>query len=149
MKISELNPLAALGRAKKIRKTGDGGFSDFLDSTGETDAASGNAPALGAAPATPLGGLLALQGVSEEEGRRRKALQQSKLAVDVLDGLRRDLLMNRVSPELLRRMEQQLEQIKQQKSQNPTLVPLLEEVELRLAVEKAKLELAQPGGIVA
>jgi len=100
-----------------------------------------NAPAGGAAPASQAGvieGILALQEI-DEDGRGRNAhIERGEEMLDRLDEIRAGLLTGKINP---RSLEQLLEQVRN-KSQNvadPRLKEILAEIELRAAVELAKL----------
>ena len=145
MKISELGPL----HLQQLRRTKGAGSSTAFDdllAAAEESVEAGEAPATQqtsqtAAPAA-LGNLLSLQELPDALSRRRKALNTSRQSVDMLENLRRDMLVGRLGLSCITKMQQQLTQLAEQKRDNPEMAPLLDEIELRLAVEHAKLERA-------
>jgi hypothetical protein len=90
----------------------------------------------------PLGGLLALQDVAEPTAeRRRRALGRGRSILDRLDELRLELLAGAVPLDLLRRLQGELGR-RVDVADEPRLQGLLDAIEVRCAVEVAKLETA-------
>lgn len=137
IKINEASGVFGAGKAKKLRKTGDNGFEELLSATEESESA---APTAQAMPVSSVGSLLSLQEISEEEARRQRSMQQGKQSVDMLEQLRREILTGQASPAMIGRMQYQVEQIRQHAAPDPRLQEIMKEIELRLAVEAAKLE---------
>lgn len=98
-------------------------------------------PASTAAPASQVGvidGILALQEVDEDGRGRNPHVERGEEMLDRLDEIRAGLLTGKINS---RSLEQLLEQVRN-KSQNvtdPKLREILAEIELRAAVELAKL----------
>ncbi len=90
-----------------------------------------------AAPAASLDYLLALQGVDDPlHGRKRKVLLGRTL-LDTLEAVKADLLTGRVSPD---RLDQLIEMVGQARERSePGLDSLLDDIDLRVRVELAKL----------
>jgi hypothetical protein len=139
MKITYTPPVKALD---KVRKKNAGSsasgvdFEGFLEGTEETGAA-GEAQA-----ASGVNSFLFMQEVSDEQIANRKAYQQGKQAISVLEQLHRDLLMGTVPETTLRRLKDIVNK-PQETFTDPHLKQMLDEIELRAAVELAKLEKAQ------
>src|SRR5579862_5862144 len=98
-------------------------------------------PAPASAPATPavVDGLFALQEVADELSGRRKAAARGAALLDRLDELRLGLLsgkMPRAQLEALR----QLAREHGPTADDPKLAAILSDIELRVAVELAKLD---------
>lgn len=129
-------------RASEIKKksgassTSGANFSDFL---GGADDASETSEAAGA---QGINSFLFLQEVSDESINRQKALQQGKKTIQALEQLHRDLLLGRIPEATLRNLEASVNQQREQFT-DPRLKQLLDEIELRAAVEVAKLERAK------
>jgi hypothetical protein len=143
MKITDAVPIYSASLLKKIRKTGGAGeasFGDFLSEAEAPEETSAPAAAFPVAEMTGVSPLLALQEVSEEEGRRQHSLQQGRQSLDMLDALRRDMLMGASNPATLARLKHQAEQIRTHAAPDPRLQEIMNDIELRLAVEAAKLE---------
>ncbi len=140
MKISDTSGVYGPGKLKKTRKAGESDFGDFLSAAEEAEsAASSSAPPL-MVEASSLSPLLSLQEVSEDESRRKKSLQQGRQSVDMLDQLRREILTGQTSTQTISRMKTQAEQIRANMPPDAQLQEIMSDIELRLAVEAAKLE---------
>lgn len=128
--------MSPLGRRPAARGTaGAGGFSEaFADKTGEAEAASG-APTPGP---VALDALLSLQEVPERGGDRTAA-QRGEALLDALDKLRLGLLTGAVPRENLQNLARLAAQ-QAARADDPRLSEVLREIELRAAVELAKLE---------
>jgi DnaK suppressor protein len=87
--------------------------------------------------------LIALQGQDEGQERRRRAVGRGKVALDVLDELKVELLSGTLEPSTLLRLKSVGTDLLDG-SGDPRLDAVLAEIELRLAVEIAKLPPASP-----
>ena len=135
IKITNTPPLRPIDeKKKKVSSTSASGveFKSFL-STGETSDTHETAEAQG------VNSFLFLQEVSDDEVNRQKGMQQGKQLIQTLEQLHRDLLMGTIPENTLRRLETTLAQ-KRETFTDPRLQQLLNEIELRAAVELAKLE---------
>ena len=110
------------------------GFSVGVDSV---DEGHGAARTGGLAP---LNGLYALQEVPDATGRRARALRQGHDVLDRLEDLRMALLGGTLSGERLQSLVDAV-RCQREKVADPRLAAVLDEVELRAAVELAKLGL--------
>lgn len=139
MKITPFHPLAPGNNVQRTRRaSGSGGvsFSSFLSDAEESSATE---EAFAPPPLSSLSGILAVQEVSDEEVKRQKAYRQAHLTLDALEELRNALLMGDVPAHLLTRISQRLAEMKEGVT-DPRLLSLMKDVELRAAVELAKLE---------
>lgn len=132
------------GRANGIQggqpiRRPEGAGSAFSLPAGES-AARPPAAVLGAATGlSDVASLLALQGVpnaEEERERRRKAVRRGFDLLDVLEGVRMDLLGGGVPAERLERIVRLLGQ--RRPSGDDALEALVDDIELRARVELAK-----------
>ena len=103
--------------------------------------AGGHAPArvAGNVPvhaATGIEAILALQTVDEPLTGRKKALRRGASLLDMLDDIKTDLLIGRVSAERLDRMAAMLSEMRERSE--PGLDAVLDDIELRVRVELAK-----------
>lgn len=132
-------PLAARIDAKRrTSETGGASFSDLLD-----DAAGVSDTEATSQVAAPVSvGLLGLQEVSEEEIQRQRALKQGRNALDALEQLRDGLLAGGVPMATLEKLERLVAEERAQ-AHDPRLNAILDEIEVRAAVELAKLERAR------
>ena len=118
---------------------------------GKTDAAAEDsfASALEGEPATPppapptavgtISGLLTVQEVPDQLGRRRRAVQRGDALLDRLDELRLGLLAGRLPRHRLDELAQ-LARTARETVDDPRLALVLDEIDLRVAVELAKLD---------
>lgn len=88
------------------------------------------------APATELNAILALQAVGDFSESRRKARQRGINLLDLLEGMKADLLVGKASAQRLDAMVAQLAQLRERV--DPALDAVIDEIELRVLVELAK-----------
>ncbi len=88
------------------------------------------------APATELNAILALQAVGDFRESRRRTRERGATLLDLLEAMKADLLVGRVSPERLSAMAGQLAQWRERV--DPNLDAVVDEIELRVLVELAK-----------
>lgn len=127
-------------RRRDTNTSGTGAFSELMESlsTAPTSVASAPEAVEETQGVMSVDGLLSIQGVSEELLRRRKQLKQAHLTLDSLEELRRALLMGEVPVYLLRTLEERMASMRREE-RDPAMREVLEEIELRAAVELAKL----------
>ena len=82
--------------------------------------------------------LIALQGVEDPIERRRHAVKRGRVALDALDELKIGLLGGALSPAVLTRLQAAAAHLKQG-SGDANLDSVLDEIELRVEVEIAKI----------
>ena len=136
MKITSSGPLAGPGARRRISGRGDGSDSAFAEQVGARPAAS-----LGLAPALPLAaldGVLAVQEVPDPAAERRRAARHGNSMLDELQALQIGLIEGLVPEGALRRLAGLLERLRPATA-DPELAAVLDEIELRAAVELAKL----------
>jgi hypothetical protein len=141
MKISGFGSIGSSSGVNKRRGTGSvSGFADILSAAEASDV--GHAGSVSDVAATAgINNLLALQEISEEDVHRRKLLQQGNNILDALEKLRRQILIGSVPRHTLIDIGRQLS-VQKQAVSDPQLSALIEDIELRAAVELAKLEVA-------
>lgn len=134
MKIAGTGPVRTkpVGRRTESRGTSEGGFAGHLSS------ARSSSGAAAASQTSAVEGLLALQEVDEDGRGRRQAKEHGEALLDRLDEIREALLTGRLNSGTLDRL---LTQIRRQRAtfSDPRLAEILDEIELRAAVELAKL----------
>lgn len=142
-KISFPNPLTAarIGQKKRSSGVGDTSFSSLLDGVDESGDVNAPETVNTAAPLSNAGMLLGLQEVSEDEVERKRAIKKGRSMIDVLDQLRDALLVGSLSPATIRQLETVLAE-RRATITDPRLSAILDEIEVRAAVELAKLERA-------
>lgn len=143
-KIGYTNPTSATARANRIRrsnKVGGSSFIDALDNVGGVEEASGVDATNPVAAMSGIGGLLGAQEVSEEELQRRKSMKKGKLTLDALAELRDALIIGTLPIATIRNLEAMVAE-ERSTTTDPILNGILDEIELRAAVEIAKLQVA-------
>ena len=139
MKITGPNGTGSASGPRAGRAAGGGGFK-----LPELGGAGGAAPASGVSRLTGVMGvdaLLALQDVGGPLERKRRAVRRAGRILDVLDEIRLKLLDGEMSLGELDRLRRALRD-ERALTDDPKLEGLLDEIELRAAVEMAKLECA-------
>lgn len=132
---------------KKSARTTGPGFANALKRPDPSESSEAEDPveaSHGAAPATSLDALLAIQGVEETPDATKEKRSGNKVArawgEELLDGLeeiRRDLLRGDVPPERLAELARSVSDRKAL-AEDPKLSEILADIELRARVELAK-----------
>lgn len=133
--------------AKGVRKTSTVSGAGFAEALSAAEAAMG----VGGVDATDginsvaaisgVGALLGAQEVSEQEIRRKRSIKRAGLTIGALEQLRDALLIGTLPVSTLTRLETIIAE-ERQNTDDPVLQGILDEIELRAAVELAKLEVA-------
>lgn len=88
-------------------------------------------------PLAALDAILALQGVGDALSGRRRAVRRGTTLLDLLEEVKADLLVGNVTPERLDLLAEQVTALREKVE--PGLDGVLDEIELRVRVELAKL----------
>lgn len=133
--------------AKSVKKTGNVSGAGFAEALSAAEAAMG----VGGVDATEgvnsvaavsgVGALLGAQEVSEQEVRRKRSIKRAGLTIGALEQLRDALLIGTLPVSTLTRLESIIAE-ERLNNDDPVLQGILDEIELRAAVELAKLEVA-------
>lgn len=136
-KVGYTKPVAS---ARSVKKAGSADAAAFAEALSSAEGVRG---AEATSPVAPLGGvgLLGIQEVGEEEHQRRRAVKRGRLTLQALEKLRDGLLMGSLPLSTLRNLEKLVEE-ERQFTTDLTLNSILDDIELRAAVEIAKLEVA-------
>jgi hypothetical protein len=135
MRIGQSFGAAGIGARRGVeRRSGDAGFAERIVGRPANAAA-----AAGLAPLTSLGAVLAVQAVDDPLAGRRRARERGEQLLDALDEVRMALLDGRLAPAKLAALRQ-LATAQRGRADDPALQAVLDEIELRTAVELAKLE---------
>lgn len=126
---------------KKSGVSKTGLFGELLSGAEAASEVSTPAPIAESSPVAALNPMLSFQEVSDDEVVIRQSIKKGRLALDALDDLRHAMLMGTVPVHQLAQLEKMV-QDERQHSSDPRLNALLDEIELRAAVELAKLEMA-------
>lgn len=120
------------------RKGGASVAGDFATLLGRVEAGAMDAAApLANVASVPLLGALAAQEVTSDD--RRQVLREAESALDRLEALRMALLSGRVPRDLLGALQRHID-TQRGAFPDPRLQSLLDDIDLRVAVELAKLE---------
>ncbi|MCG8510302.1 MAG: flagellar assembly protein FliX [Rhodospirillales bacterium] len=140
MKISNVGgskSAPAAGRKKKTSAVPESRFADDLREASET----GGAPApVESGTVNAVESILAVQEVPDatEDRARSQARQYADDVLERLEAIRRDILTGAVSKEQLANLAHRL-RAQNEKSDDPRLNAIIDEIELRARVEIAKL----------
>ncbi len=140
MKVSKTGPTRsrAVRGKSKAPSTGSGGFAEHL--SGVKGGSDGAIPVVEAAAPGSVGSILAAQEVSED-GEHKARLGLHRRGMDILDRLdeiRHDILIGAVPKERLTNLVHLL-RAKRGTVEDPRLIAIIDEIELRAEVEIAKL----------
>jgi len=136
---SAINKTSSVNKKKGVSSAAGGDFLGLLNA-GETESAS-SASSAAEVTAPSMDALLALQEIPDNELARRQAVQEGRGALETLERLRLDLLSGNVSISLLNKLSD-ISNLKKQFANDSTLDSIIQDIELRAAVELAKLKRA-------
>jgi hypothetical protein len=132
MRVEQNRPVRPTGSRREAKgSTASTGFAEALGTEPGQSAAPTAAP-------SPLGALFALQEIGDAGTERRRALARGDHLLDRLDRLRHDLLAGAIDPDSLADLARTARSARVQVN-DPGLAAVLDEIELRAAVELAKL----------
>lgn len=145
IKINDYAPAgktSVVGKKKNVSSSSSAG-GDFLGllSADEVDNVTPLTAASDLQPVTSMDALLSLQEMPEDEIRKRRAVQESRGTLEALETLRMALLDGAVPEHLLQTLTRVVA-VQKQHVDDPHLMSVIEDIELRAAVELAKLERA-------
>lgn len=121
-----------------------GGGSGFrLPGVGQAEGPSQTSGVSATSSIMGVDALLALQDVGGPLERKRRAVSRAGRILDVLDEVKVSLLDGALSAHQLDRLRRAIRDERAQ-TDDPKLEAVLDEIEVRAAVEMAKLELARP-----
>lgn len=121
------------GRSTKKKTSSDGGIFSLSSDEEATETGS----LAGGSSIQGMDALLALQEIYDEPDRRSKAAKRGHSLLDGLESIRADLLAGHVSEDQLEALACEVSQ--QGSSGDPKVDEVIEEIELRVRVELAKL----------
>ncbi|HEY8571039.1 flagellar assembly protein FliX [Phenylobacterium sp.] len=139
MKVIGPNGIGQTQGPRQARPSGAGGFRlpGAADAAGPSQAASVS----GMSSVMGMDALLALQDVGGPLERKRRAVSRAGRILDELEKLKVALLDGEVTNLDMQRLQRAVREARDQ-TDDPRLEAVLEEVEMRAAVELAKLEVA-------
>ena len=134
MRITNNKPITGV-QGKGAKKRSSSGAQEFAPDLGSEVVQSSQTA--GGAAIQGMDALLALQEVDERAERRSRATRHGHSMLDALEAIRADLLGGQVSEDRLEMLAQQVSN--RPPSGDPNVDSVLEEIELRVKVELAKL----------
>ncbi len=145
MRIEGPGSTSGIKKSEKARKSGStGAFGAMLE---EDEGASETSQTRGAAPMAGIGSLLSIQSVDDptEGKKRKKMMDRAGKVLDALDGVHRGLVNGEVTVGHMKDVSAAMKESRENVN-DPKLLAILDEVELRAQVELAKLEMARDKG---
>ncbi len=133
MRIVGPNATARVATTTAPKRTGSGGFS-----VAEDEAPRQSQPVASLRTIGGIDALMALQGEDAQAERRSRAVKRGRTALDALDELKVELLGGALGPSTLQRLKSATTDLLDG-SGDPRLDAVLEEIDLRVAVEIAKI----------
>ena len=138
MKISGTGPIRRTSESGRPKKKGAGKGADFATELDEAGADKTSAVS-GTGPLAAVDALLSVQEVTDSTKGRTRGAVRAQLMIDGLDEIRQGLLMGAIPKSKLAAL---VEVVRAERDQadDAKLSALLDEIELRAAVELAKLD---------
>lgn len=137
MRINDVTTTRTANTTRKRNVASSVNFAALLDMGGAEAAA--NAGTSEVAPTAPVNTLFALQEVGEEQASNKQLTKDADFALNRLEDLRHAILAGRVPVPMLRELARNIE-MRKNTTTDPELLSIIEDIELRVAVELAKLE---------
>ncbi len=139
MKVDKSSSIRGAGPARRSERAGarTGDFARQLEESGGASSASAVG---GMTAASGIAGILSIQEVGDATTSRRRAVTHAETLLDRLDELRHGLLMGTLNRDQLVELSR-LVLVRREQVDNPGLVELLDEIDLRAQVELAKYDL--------
>ena len=139
MKVSGPGSTQSSGTVRRARRGGEGEGAKFSDQIRGEEATTSIGGVSAATPLTPLDALLAMQEAGTSTQGRSKGLSRGGRMLDLLDDVRHGLLRGAIP---VSKLESLLTAVRSQRDHvdDPRLAEILDEIELRAAVELAKLD---------
>jgi hypothetical protein len=133
LRIDTNNRTSGVGKGGSAARSG--GRADFVPAGADGPArVASSTPVAGT---TGIDAILALQAVGGPLEGKKKALRRGRTLLDALDEIKADLLIGQVSGERLDALSAMLSEIRERSM--PELDAVLDDIELRVRVELAKL----------
>jgi len=138
MKISNIGNNTSIAKKGNSKKTTESSFASHLSSS---DEASNTTSTPEVSATIPVNSLFALQEVGDEQSSRKKEISRGFDMVEYLDEIRVGLLTGEVPISVLNNLDSLVKQWRES-DYDTDLEEIINEIELRAAVEIAKLEKA-------
>lgn len=132
MRIESANRMSSVASRASVGKYAPGPSFTMSD----VSAPARVARAAPVAQVAPLDAILAIQSVGDAMGGKRKAVKRGTNLLDILDGIKADLLVGIITPERLDALVEELSVYRDRTEEG--LDAILDDIELRVRVELAK-----------
>lgn len=139
MKIKGTDRVSSTSAKKPVKSKGDGKAFHGAVSVNETTSATGVS---GTQPIQTIDSLLSLQEVPDSTSGRSKGLVLGKDMLEHLEDIRRGILLGSIPKMRLKNLAQIIKK-RRDNFDDPALIEILDQIELRARVELAKLEMDQ------
>ncbi|MCI5050028.1 MAG: flagellar assembly protein FliX [Rickettsiales bacterium] len=126
---------------KRKSKTENSAFSGMLSSIDHADEAKSTS-SVQQTNAVNNVNMLSLQEISDDDMQERKALKHGHSTLDALEEIRNGLLIGSLSGKTIEQLDTFVRK-ERERATSPELEAILDEIEVRAAVEMAKLERAK------
>jgi hypothetical protein len=136
MRITGFGNIKPTDSKKKKKSTDSSSGSEFASMVSD---AKENSPASGAGAVSISQAVLGVQEVDWNEQSKKEQMQRGNQLLDLLEAIRDGILLGKVSPQDLHKLQQTLA-AKKDSVDDPKLATIVQEIEVRAAVELAKLE---------
>lgn len=139
MKVNSSSGVGSAGSARAPARPASGGFA--LQSSALVQETAPASPSAGAAGVSGIDALLALQSVGTPTERRRRAVGRAGRILDLLDDVKVAVLEGSMTPQALSTLMGAVRE-QRDRTDDPGLEGVLNEIETRAAVELAKFGMA-------
>lgn len=139
MKISQTGSGTPAGRSRKAARAGEAGAGSTFRNHVDDGGPSTSAATMGTAPLAALSSLLAIQEAPDPGAGRKRAVLYGDTLLDELKTLQVGLVQGRVSEDTLKSLSNMLDRPRPSINDSE-LNQVLDDIEVRAAVELAKLE---------
>ncbi|HET9161716.1 MAG TPA: flagellar assembly protein FliX [Caulobacteraceae bacterium] len=139
MKVTSSTSVGQTGSARGAARPASGGFA--VESQTPALGAAPSARVAGTSPVSSIDALLALQSVGTPLERRRRAVGRAGRILDLLDDVKVALLEGAMNPSALATLVAAVHE-QRDRTDDPRLEGVLDEIETRAAVELAKFGMA-------
>ena len=139
MRIDNTRSTNKSGATKKSSSTKKSDGTSFSSMLSDTSGASETDATQQAVPLSTINPLLMLQEVDEREAGRKQALKKGGKVLQYLDEIRHSLLLGRLPLDVVSDLHKTIDDWRE-RTDDPKLNDILNEIELRAAIELAKIE---------
>lgn len=133
-----MSNVATAKRAKRKDDAEESGFSGYMS---EAEAVDSPAPVAATASLAATNPLLSLQEVAGPSVADAKAIKHGHQSLDLLEDIRLSLMCGGIPLEMMHKIDM-LVAAHRREPLSPNLADIVDEIEVRVAVERAKIEMA-------